>query len=276
VKLLLLLLLGFSAFGSDDFDIVYRKIDGAELKLDAMYPDDSRSHPLILCVHGGGWNMGSRQSFHKFMRQFVASGYSTVTIQYRLSPVAKHPAQVEDIHAALKFVRENAARLHADPQQIILMGASAGAHLALLAGLPEVSGTSFIRAIIDLSGPTDLRDWRMSANADEALRKTTGKTSEDLLELLLGSKERTGKMIESASPITLVRRTSPPVLVIHWKDDQAVALEQAERLVAELKKAEVKHEFVVLEGRGHAFNGPGVETVVPRSVAFLACCVPGK
>jgi acetyl esterase/lipase len=263
-------LLAFACFGAEEFNIVYRNVDGLELRLDAAFPDAPGAHPLVLCLHGGGWNMGSRQSFHKFMREFAASGYASVSMQYRLSTQAKYPAQMEDIRAALDFVRDNATRFHADPQRVVLMGGSAGAHLALLAGLAGKVGNTPIRAIIDLSGPTDLRDWRMSEGADQALRKSTGKSSDDLVALLLGTSERSGALVERASPVTQVRPDSPPVLVIHWKEDQAVHRVQAERLVDELMKARVRHEVIWLEGRGHAFNGPGVEMVVAKSVAFLS------
>lgn len=269
MKYVLAALLTFPCFGAEDFNVVYRQVDGVELRLDAAFPDSTGPHPLILCLHGGGWNMGSRQSFHKFMREFVTKGYATVSMQYRLSTQAKFPAQIEDIQAALDFVRQNAGRFHADPQRLVLMGGSAGAHLALIAGLAGKVGEHTIRAIIDLSGPTDLRDWRMSEGADQALRKTTGKSSDDLIALLLGTSERSGALVENASPVTKVQPKSPPVLVIHWKEDQAVHRGQAERLVEELAKAKVSHEVIWLEGRGHAFNGPGVDTVVPSSVQFL-------
>lgn len=269
MKYCVALLLACHCFGAEEFNIVYRNVSDVELRLDAAFPDAPGPHPLILCLHGGGWNMGSRQSFHKFMREFVANGYSTISMQYRLSTQARYPAQIEDIQAALQFVRENAERFHADPQKVILMGGSAGAHLALLAGLAGKVGEVPIRAIVDLSGPTDLRDWRMSETADQALRKTTGKSSEDLVALLLGTTERNGPLVESASPVKQVKPYSPPVLVIHWMEDQAVHRTQAERLVDALIKAKVKHELIWLEGRGHAFNGPGVEKVVPRSIDFL-------
>jgi acetyl esterase/lipase len=269
VKQLLIALLAIRCFGAEEFDVVYRKVDGLELRLDAAFPDTAGPHPVILCLHGGGWNMGSRRAFHKFMREFVAAGYATVSMQYRLSTQAKFPAQLEDIREAVNFVKSNATRFHADPDKFVLMGGSAGAHLALLAGLSGTVGETSIRAIVDLSGPTDLRDWRMSEGADQALRKTTGKSSEDLVTLLLGTEERSGALVESASPVMRVGPKSPPVLVIHWKEDQAVNRVQAERLLKELAKAKVRHEVIWLEGRGHAFNGPGVESVVPNSIAFL-------
>jgi acetyl esterase/lipase len=269
MRFLALALAALCAYAAEDFDVVYRKVDGVDLRMDIAIPESPGSHPAVVCLHGGGWSMGSRRSFHKTMRELAANGFVAASVQYRLAPVAHHPAQVEDIQDAIAFLRRNATRYRIDQERVVLMGASAGAHLALVTGLPQSAGPAGIRAIIDISGPTDLRDWRMSESADRVLRQTTGKSSEDLLTELLGSTERSGKLVKSASPVTLVHAKSPPVLIFQWRNDQAVAAEQVDRLTAALASATVQHEVVWFEGRGHALNGPGVESIVPRTVSFL-------
>jgi acetyl esterase/lipase len=178
-----------------------------------------------------------------------------------LAPGHKFPAQLEDIEAAVAYLRANAGRWNLDGGRVTLLGASAGAHLALLAGFANRVG---VNAIVDISGPADLRDWRMSPNAEKALQATTGKTTQTLLDELLG-----GLDPAVASPVAQVQPGAPPVLVFHWREDQAVAAAQAERLVAALQAAGVRHEAVWFDGRGHALNGPGVDQIVPRTVAFL-------
>ncbi|OYW11508.1 MAG: hypothetical protein B7Z55_19225 [Planctomycetales bacterium 12-60-4] len=215
------LLLALAAPPKIEEDIVY---DG-DLRLDILAPAGARS-PVILGIHGGGWSMGSRRSFHRLMPGFVEAGYAVATMQYRLAPGAKFPAQLEDVRKAMAFLRSNAGRWNLDPGRMVLMGASAGAQIALLAGFSEPG----VSAVIDLSGPTDLRDWRMGGNAEENLKKTTGKSSVNLIEEYLG-----GPPVGDAA----IRAASPPHEV-HW-----------------------------FEGRGHAFAGKGVEEIVPRSVAFL-------
>ncbi len=269
MRLLVLALAALCAYSAEDFDVVYRTVNGGELRMDVAVPDSPGPHAVVLCLHGGGWSMGSRRSFHKIMRELSAGGFAAASVQYRLAPAARHPAQVEDIQEAVAFLRRNAARYRIDPERVVLMGASAGAHLALVAGLPRSAAPDGIRAIVDISGPTDLRDWRMSEPADRTLRQTTGKSSDDLLTDLLGSTERSGGLIESASPVTLVHAKSPPVLIIHWKNDQAVAAAQVDRLTDALARANVQHEVVWLEGKGHALNGPGVDSIVPRTIMFL-------
>jgi acetyl esterase/lipase len=254
------LLLALAAPPKIEEDIVY---DG-DLRLDIAAPTGLRS-PVILGLHGGGWSMGSRRSFHRVMPGFVEAGYAVATMQYRLAPGAKFPAQLDDVRKAMDFLRKNAARWNLDAERMVLMGASAGAQIALLAGFAD----PHVRAVIDLSGPTDLRDWRMGGNAEENLKKTTGKNSVNLIEEYLGGPPVTETAIRAASPLLQVKRGGPPVFVLHWKEDQAVDAEQARRLVAELAAKGVPHEVHWFEGRGHAFAGKGVEEIVPRSVEFL-------
>jgi len=242
-------------------EMPYRTVAGAELKLDIAIPGGPGPHPVILCLHGGGWSMGSKGSFRKYLPQFAERGYAAASMQYRLAPAHPFPAPIEDARAAIAYLRANAARWNLDPRRVTILGASAGAHLALLAGLDNQSS---VNAIVDISGPADLRDWRMQPPAEKALISTTSKTSAILLEEFLG-----GAAPSAASPVLHVRTGAPPVLVFHWKEDQAVEAGQARRLITALEQAHIKHEAVWFEGRGHALSGKGVEEIVPRTVAFL-------
>lgn len=243
-------------------ELPYQTIAGEQLKLDIAIPDATPGpHPLIVCLHGGGWSMGSRGSFRKYLPQFANLGYAAAAIQYRLAPKHQFPAPIDDVHAAIGYLRANAHRWNLDPERVTILGASAGAHLALLAG---IDNRSTFNAIIDISGPTDLRDWQMGATAEAMLVKTTGKTSKGLVHELLGATDPA-----VASPVAHVHKGIPPVLVIHWMQDQAVAAEQAQRLLNALAEAKVPHEAHWFEGKGHALAGPGVEQIVPRTVQFL-------
>jgi acetyl esterase/lipase len=273
-RILPLLIAASAASGAQLQEVVYRVVDGHELKMDLAIPEGAGPFPVVVCLHGGGWSMGSKRSFHSIIRGLAESGFVAATVQYRLAPAARHPAQVEDALAAVRFLREHAADWKIHPDRVALMGASAGAHLALLAGLPEAGRAMGIQAIVSISAPTDLRDWRMSASAEKALRESTGKSGDDLLADLLGSPNRTGALAESASPVMLVHGGSPPVLVFQWREDQSVPAMQAERLISTLARHGVGHEAVWFDGRGHALNGAGVETIVPRTVAFLSRVFP--
>lgn len=259
------LLVCFSALAAEPalhIELPYQTIAGEQLKLDIAVPQNSPGpHPLIVCLHGGGWSMGGKTSFRKYLPQFAQLGYAAAAIQYRLAPAHQFPAPVDDIHAAIRYLRANAARWNLDPKRIALLGASAGAHLALLAGFEN---RSLVNAIVDISGPADLRDWHMGPVAEAALLKTTGKTSRLLVQEFIGPADPA-----LASPVALVRPGLPPVLVVHWKLDQAVAAEQPQRLLNALAQANVPAQAHWLEGKGHALAGPGVEQIVPLTVQFL-------
>lgn len=243
-------------------EIPYRTIGGQELRLDIAVPSEGTGpFPAIVCLHGGGWSMGSKGSYRKYLPEFARLGYAAAGISYRLAPGDPFPAPVEDALAAVSFLRANALRWNLNPKRISILGASAGAHLALLAGFDPKAD---VEAVIDISGPVDLRDWRMGPGPEKALRDTVGKSSADLTMELLG-----GLPPEAASPLLYVRKGAPPVFVIHWREDQAVAAAQAERLLRALTEAGVLHEALWFEGRGHALAGKGVEQIVPKTVEFL-------
>jgi acetyl esterase/lipase len=264
----LLLLLTPLAFG-DDADVLYRTVDGVELRLDIALPEGAGPFPAIICLHGGGWSMGSKSSFRKIIKEFAASGYVAATIQYRLTPRFPYPAQLDDTLEAIRFLRTNADRWKIDRNRVVVLGTSAGAHLALLAGFAAAGTKDQVQAIIDISAPTDLRDWKMQEDADRNLRTTTGKSGDMLVTELLGTADRNPQKVQDASPLLQVRRGVPPVLIFQWKDDRAVPAVQAERLAGALETAGVRFEMVWFKGRGHALMGAGVETIVPRTVAFL-------
>lgn len=271
IRLAILILCSFATQAQSPIeqDVLYQTVDGVELRLDIATPEGKGPFPAVVCLHGGGWSMGSKRSFQKMLPQFAAGGYVAASIQYRLAPKFRFPAQIDDVRSALQFLRLNAKRWKIEPARIALVGASAGAHLALLAGFREVPREESVQAIIDISAPTDLRDWRMKDTAENALLKTTRKTSDSLVAELLGTTNRSDAIVAEASPILQIRQSNPPVLIFHWREDQAVAAEQAERLIEALKKQSIPHEVVWFEGKGHALNGPRVETIVPRSILFL-------
>jgi acetyl esterase/lipase len=165
-QILLLLIATAASSGAELREVVYRVVDDLELKMDVATPEGPGPFPVVVCLHGGGWSMGNKRSFHPIIRGLAERGFVAATVQYRLAPAARHPAQVEDAVAAVRFLRDHAVQWKIHPDQVALMGASAGAHLALLAGLPESGRKLGINAVISISAPTDLRDWRMSESAE--------------------------------------------------------------------------------------------------------------
>ena len=141
-------------------EVVYANKNGQELKLDLALPDDGELRPCVMCIHGGGWRGGKRQSQQPFMKMAAEHGMVAVTVDYRLTTVAPWPAQVEDVKAALNWIVDNADKYKIDVERIAVLGQSAGAHLSLMLGaMPEETKESRrVRGVINFFGPADMTD----------------------------------------------------------------------------------------------------------------------
>lgn len=132
-------------------------------RLDVYVPEDAApGAPVVLYFYGGRWEQGSKAGY-KFLAQALTSrGFVAVIADYRLYPQVKFPAFVEDGARAVAWVREHAGDYGADPNKLVLMGHSAGAHIAAMLTLDEqylaaVGGTpkTWLAGTIGLAGPYD-------------------------------------------------------------------------------------------------------------------------
>lgn len=230
-------------------DEVYTVVDNWEGRLDVYYnPKASKPCPVIIHIHGGGWNHGTKESQSGFSVYFKA-GFAVVNVEYRLVQVAPAPAAIEDIRAAMNYVKINAKLLNINPEQIVMEGGSAGAHLALMGGLLE-NNSIFdsncktktdmkVAAIISNFAPSDL---------EILLNKSTLSNS---LTKWLGAKASDPTFVASVSPINYITKSSPPVLIVHGDSDPLVPYSQSIKLQKKLAGAGVYNEFITVEGGGH-------------------------
>ncbi len=234
-------------------DVVYDKPNGQELRLDFVRPKGEGPFPVVFLVHGGAWRLGSRTEYKGMQTSLAEKGIATVAVQYRFAPEAKFPAQLEDIQNAAKFVVEHNERFRIDPKRVIWMGGSAGGHLSLLAGFAK-SDLYTTRLIINVAGPTDLRNFKSLATGDDALKQVTGRDSSGIIEDLLGTADRNAEIYQQASPVEQVRADSPRVLTFHGDKDDIVPVTQAELLHAKLRELKVPEKLVIGKGGGHNFG----------------------
>ncbi|RYE14826.1 MAG: alpha/beta hydrolase, partial [Sphingobacteriales bacterium] len=115
-------------------DIVYTKAGDWAGQMDIYLPKSNKPTPVVINIHGGGWNKGVRQSQTGF-NSFFKAGFAVANISYRLTGQATAPAAVEDARCALIYLIKNAKALNIDTDKIVVMGGSAGGHLALMAGM---------------------------------------------------------------------------------------------------------------------------------------------
>ena len=219
-------------------NVTYRVIDERPLRLHVLRPKQSRRPlPALVFVHGGGWSEGTKERGLVPLLHFVKRGFIGVTIDYRLTDAAKFPAQIDDVRAAIAFVRSNAKAYGIDPKRIAIWGQSAGGHLAALAG--TMGG---VDAVIDWNGPTDFtHDTATNLEESAIFRLFNGQPSAELAA--------------KADPVTYVSADDPPFLILHGTADKTVPMADSERLYAALQRAGVFVELKKIEGAMHF--GPG-------------------
>ena len=119
-----------------DADLVFAQRKTGDLLLDLYRPPAAETPvPVIVWLHGGGWFTGDRTLAPDLAQHVIATGMAVASIEYRLSGQALFPAQLHDVRAAIRFLRASAGRFGLDPRAVGVWGASAGGHLAALAGL---------------------------------------------------------------------------------------------------------------------------------------------
>ncbi|MBO2011194.1 alpha/beta hydrolase [Hymenobacter negativus] len=225
-------------------DVVYTRVDGWDGRMDLYLPPAGGApSPIIINIHGGGWNKGTKESQSGF-NGFFKKGYAVANMEYRLSQQAPAPAAVEDTRCALIYLINNAKKLNIDPNKIVIMGASAGAHLALVGGLLEndhrfdtncpTKSTVKVLAIVDKYGITSVGTW-------------PSKSGKQWLGPHFGDEA----FIQSVSPLYLVKKTSPPTFIVHGDADPTVAYSQSVDLHKKLMAMGVKTEFITVSGGLH-------------------------
>lgn len=234
-------------------DVVYQQLDGAQQHFDYMAPLGDGPFPLIVCIHGGGWQRGSYKEYTAFQEAMAKGGIATLSVQYRFAPKAKFPAQLDDVFAALNFVLADKEKYHVDPQRIGWLGGSAGGHLALLAGFTPAEHYKSL-LIANVAGPTNMKTFQSKASGDKALTGAVGRNSLELIEDLLGSKNKDDAVYRSASPVDIVTAEAPRVFTAHGEKDDIVPITQAEELHKRLKELGVSEKLFRSAEGGHDFG----------------------
>jgi len=256
-------------------DIEYARAGDHRLLLDLYRPSSNAERPpLVVYIHGGAWRRGSKDKVP--IKGLLKHGYAIASVAYRLSPVAKFPAQAHDIKAAIRFLRARQNELNIDARRIGIAGASAGGHLVALIGTtnghqalegklgdhPDQS--SDVQAIVDYYGPTNFMTiLKQSTPHGLSVRVPA-------LDLLLGGRpEKHEKIARLGSPVFHVDSDDPPLMMIHGDQDPQVPINQSHELHGAYKKVGAPVVFEVVHGGAH--GGPGFYETEPieRVAGFL-------
>lgn len=270
-------------------DLLYAVHDGVELLGDLYLPRGLDRAPVLVAVHGGGFQLGDRKFYRYWGPYLAAHGYAVFSIEYRLMKpgVKTWPGAASDTKAAVQFVRANALELGLDPKRIALIGDSAGAYLASLVGLageeallsndyrsaPNAAVASNVKAVIGFYGVYDMAaQWehdQITRPRDQITEKFLGCTP-------MASR----KIFFEASPLsyaTVDKNTTRFLLIYGREDDIVDPVSQSDRFLTALKQACFFARNIVVPGAGHFWASDPVDEpgsfgayVGPRLVRFLA------
>jgi acetyl esterase/lipase len=200
-------------------NICYCSLGKRTLSLD-IFSTAEKSEPMkpaVITVHGGGWSSGDKSLMYPLADYLAKHGYVAIPVEYRLSPEARYPAAVNDIHNAVAWVLKNGSAYQVDTNKIAILGCSAGAQLAGLVGLTfgvnkndDKPPRKRIRAIVNIDGIMDFTSEEARKYEDNPARKTTAAGA-----WFGGRYSEKKELWKEASPVYYVNENSPPILFIN-------------------------------------------------------------
>jgi acetyl esterase/lipase len=262
-------------------DIAYASKSPAQ-KLDVYLPATGNGpFPVIVSIHGGAFKGGDKGDGQvNAMLEGLKGGYAVVSINYRLSGEAIFPAQIQDVKAAIRFVRANAAKYKLNPDKLATWGGSAGGHLAAMAGttgdvpdfedvtLGNANQSSRVQAVVDWFGPIQFDQM-------DAQFRVSGKGTPDHDVANSPESELVGKqitqaadLVKRASPATYISKNDPPFFIEHGMEDQLVPTEQSKNFYAELLKILGNERVTLTLMPGTLHGGPQFETPENLTAVF--------
>ncbi|MHC6591280.1 alpha/beta hydrolase fold domain-containing protein [Arthrobacter sp. C152] len=271
-----------------------RAIGFRPLKMDIWLPRQvSGPAPLVLWVHGGAFQLGDRRELpptfapDSVFRLLNEAGIACATADYRHALEAPFPAQLHDLKAAVRYLREFAAELNIDPDRFGAWGESAGGHLVALLGLTgdraDLEGglgvqghPSSVSAVVDFYGVSSLADippmQRPAGLFPAALTAAVPPGMSLQPEHMLVGGSGDPALLAAASPVSYVAPGAAPFLLVHGDRDGLVPHSQSELLAAALAAAGVEHQLVTIRGGDHCFFGAEdqMDTILAGAVGYFS------
>lgn len=228
-------------------DIEYSRAGGAPLLLDASIPEGPGPFPAVIVVHGGGWVRGDRRiDVAPLFAPLEAAGIAWFSIDYRLArDVSQFGIASSDVSDAVRFVRQHASDYRIDPDEVALIGESAGGQLAAMAALAPAPGAQ-VKAVVAMYAPTDM----------VALANGPGLIPAQIRESLRGTPFETFILarLRQLSPVDHVTPGAPPFLLIHGTRDSLVPFSQSLAMCDRMRAAGAACDLYPIDGGGHGMR----------------------
>lgn len=225
-----------------------------DLKLNIIYPEHAEKRPCIVWICGGAWMQMSVSAHMAYLCELAREGFVVASVQYRTSNEAVFPAQLEDVKAAIRYLKAHSARYCIDPERFGVMGESAGGHLTAMTAL-----TGGIRAFdkgdyLEYSSAVQAAcPWYLPADISKMPRLSNVEMMAAPESLLLGKNAALyEEEAKKACPISYVTKDAPPFLLLHGTNDHTVPFGQGEAMYEELIRQGVDADLIAIEGADHA------------------------
>ena len=234
-------------------DIEFAKAaDGTSLTLDAYVPDGAGLYPAVVIVHGGGFRNGDKQTYvPPLFEPLQQAGFVWLSINYRLYPQVKFPAPIDDVTAALRYVKANARQYKIDLKRVVLMGESAGGSLVSYVAVRNQSGLK-LAAVVVFYG---VHDWELRAQ-----HEINDKPGQSIWREFYNVPGADVKRMREVSPIQYLKKGLPPFLLIHGTEDTQVNYQQSVAMQKKMQSMNLPCELITVPGGPH---GMGVFTKYP-------------
>lgn len=238
-------------------------------KMDVYLPAGrtTASTKVMILIHGGAWNQGDKADFTTYVDTLKKRlpDYAIININYRLATGTANffPTQENDVKAAIDFIysKRNDYKIS---DKYVLLGASAGGHLALLQAYKNTTPVK-IKAVVDFFGPTELVD--MYNNPANPLIPVV------LQQVIGGTPATKATMYQDSSPLNFVTAQSPPTILLHGGVDIVVAFSQSVMLNNKLQTMGVTHQYVFYPTENHGWTGANLTDSFDKIAVFLAANV---
>lgn len=226
---------------------------------------DTANTKVVVFIHGGSWTNGDKHDFNEAIAAIRTQlqDYAIFNINYRFArnDLTRFPAQLSDVQSALEAIESKANEYKVNVNKVVLIGASAGAHLALLQAYKN-NNNGKIKAVVDLFGPADLTDLYKNHPIPDQARPV-------LVNFLGATPSAKPDLYFQASPINFISAKSVPTKIFHGSNDIVVPISQSDALKAKLEANKIKVDMTIYQGEGHGWYGPNLLDTYQKTIDFI-------